>query len=767
MRKALRRQVPSMFHRRLLLLAAVMLLVVAVLGLQTARLAVGEEHRERRLRAENALLTERPIPTVRGHILDRKGRVLAHDEPGFAVVVDYDVITGDWAYNQAYREAKRAHRETWGEMDRTEREALVAELQPKYDEQAEMLWSVLAEVGAIERERIEARRATIIRRVQQIGAGHTRRRQARMAADLEEPVAWADAVESVQEETWKHAILGDVGDATRGLIAGFIAEAEAEEVRETQRRLEEGGDYVSQQALKVWLEVELLRPKQRRYPFETQTVVVPTDSLPSVLRDRFEAQPREMAAEGVGLHLLGLMRDIWAEDESRRPFHKARDRGGYLAGDRAGGSGVEAVFEDVLRGVRGWQVTHLDTGAKDITAPVPGQDVTLSIDIALQARIQALMDPSIGLMQSQPWHSREEDHQAKVGQPLNGAAVVLDIETGEVLAAVSKPDLPLRELRENARSIYQNQYDQPFLNRPFVVAYQPGSTVKPLVLAAAYTDRKIGLDEIVDVRGYLWPNKPTVYRDWIFKQTLTPFGPIDGVFAIKRSSNVFFGMMQQRMGLKRLTWWYEQFGLGRPTGVGVKGESSGRVLDRTGPILPADEAFTAIGQGPIAWTVIQGAAAHAVLAREGWYLPPTIVRGGNAGRGRDLNLSSRGLTRVLEGMRLSASDSLGTTHHLSMLNREPIFNAEGVTVMAKSGTAQAAPLKEVVRYDEQGYPAEWGRVLRSGDHAWVIALVQPDGARRPTHVIACVVEYAGSGGQVAGPVVNQIIHALQDEGYLE
>ena len=114
----------------------------------------------------------------------------------------------------------------------------------------------------------------------------------------------------------------------------------------------------------------------------------------------------------------------------------------------------------------------------------------------------------------------------------------------------------------------------------------------------------------------------------------------------------------------------------------------------------------------------------------------------------------------------SANESQGTTHRLSQLDGEAIFNTEGVLIRAKSGTAQAVSLREAIDDNGDGLPDRWGRELRSGDHAWVIALVQPDGTEKPTYVIATVVEYGGSGGQVAGPVVNQVIHALQREGYL-
>jgi len=86
-----------------------------------------------------------------------------------------------------------------------------------------------------------------------------------------------------------------------------------------------------------------------------------------------------------------------------------------------------------------------------------------------------------------------------------------------------------------------------------------------------------------------------------------------------------------------------------------------------------------------------------------------------------------------------------------------------VHVFGKSGTADAAPLKLT---QADGKPRRDDPVIRTGAHAWFIAMVQKPGSSRPDYVIAVVVEYGGSGGAVAGPIVNQILHLMHAEGYL-
>lgn len=122
---------------------------------------------------------------------------------------------------------------------------------------------------------------------------------------------------------------------------------------------------------------------------------------------------------------------------------------------------------------------------------------------------------------------------------------------------------------------------------------------------------------------------------------------------------------------------------------------------------------------------------------------------------------------VLEGMYQGANThQYGTTRHIKMPDGsyETTFNVEGVRVMGKSGTADPGHRHIDLNMDGIRDPGEMDLAPR--DHAWVVALVQPEGASRPTHVVVVVAEYAGSGGRVSGPIANQIIHALKRHGYL-
>jgi len=789
MRRRLRQLLPSMFHRRLLLLSAVAAGLGGLLIAQTARLTLGAEHDHRRRIAELALQDTELVPTVRGRILDRHGRVLAEDEPGWAVAVDYRVINGsDWAWRRAYEVAKREAGPKWSDLTAAERSARAARHAPRYFERAQQMWHDLADITGTPREDIEHRLSDIVADVQRQRSHLQAIRKRRLERERGEPVSWDEAEEPIREERIKHVVLGGIDDRQRAIIERFLAEARMQQ-EVYERAVLEDSSAEDHRTATVWLEVDLFPISPRRYPWETKTIVVDRSYFPALIASE---EPMRVPVAGVGRHVLGLMRPARDVDMDRRPYRRpgaAPDPGGYRDGDEAGAWGIERAYEAHLRGARGRVVVHLDTGQRDVTPPQPGKDVRLTIDIQLQARVQALMDPEVGLMRVQEWHLPPPDREdlrdprddRQLGDPLNGAAVVLDIKTGEVLAAVSTPAMPLADWQENPDLLKEDYLNRPTVNKAVEMWYQPGSTMKPLILTAAVSAGLLQPGELVHCKGFLWDHNPLRYRDWLYKRGGPAFGDIDGVFAIARSSNVFFGKMAQRLGMERMIAWLDRYGIGRPTGSELPEEQSGTLADPDDPTARHGWEYMAIGQGRVDWTPLQAANAYATLARGGELMRPTFVLSpglepdpDNAGGLRPTRRPRTpiGVTReaarmAMQGMWESANEPHGTTHHLSAGERT--FNAEGVRVMAKSGTAQAVDLRPPIDDDGDGLPDRWGQVIRRGDHAWVIALVGPDdptGRAGPTHVVVVLVEFGGSGGRVAGPVVNAVIHAMQAEGYL-
>ena len=761
--------VTSMFHRPLLPFLSAAGLVVCAISFQLLRLTVVQGAAYRR-EAEKVLNARSFLPTARGRIFDRRMRTLARDVPTYEIAIDYSVLSGRWARLQAERAASRAT-PRWSELDDVTRRSLIERYREPFDEQIQRMWQAIAAITNTTEQDLELRRSSIIHRVNTVAASVTAARQSRAEATRAEPVYRGDVEIPVLEETLDHAVIDDVsGEAMVELQAMIDAGSQGDTATNAQA---------------VWRHVSVRPAKKRVLPLETMTVMVDRSTFPGPLRSD---EPAEVTVTGVGMHIVGAIRPVYREDVEPRPFHRSTQGGqevidlyGYRSGDKTGSFGIERSQEKRLRGRRGMVIRNLETNAVTETPPIAGQDVVLSVDIQLQARIAALMDPALGLMQVQPWHSSEED--APIGRPLYGAAVVLDVAQGQVLAAVSTPSMDLRAMREDAQAYYEdrdNLIHQPWLNRAVAAMYPPGSTVKPMVLTAAITDRRLGLHEAIGCQGHLYPDRPDRFRCWIFNMFDTTHDivaghPLQGDEAIARSCNIFFYTLGQRLGARDVTKWYERFGLGRTHQSGLPEEIPGSVppLSQAGnpnaAVFSRDNGILmAIGQGPVAWTPLQAAGVYAALERGGHYVSPTFLLNPEppfAQAHHDLGLNPRAVDLAMRGLRDATQEIYGTGHHLSRLDRELIFNIDGVEVAGKSGTADPGDLRWVdFNRNNKVDPGE--RMKAPNDHAWFVGLVTRDGSRQPDYVVVVVVDYGGSGGTVAGVVANQVMHAMRAEGYL-
>ena len=803
--------IPSMYQRRLLLVAGGAVLMFTLPALQVLNLTVAKGG-ELRAEAEKRLVNQRWIRTIRGQIVDRKGRVLAVDRASFDIAVDYPVLTGKWAYTQAAARARRFNPH-WNELAPEQREELVNKYLPEFQERIDRMWETLSMVSGVPRSDLELKRLQIIDQVRALAASVTEAQRKALEEELNKgeelsasevdpskriEVRTNEVKRQIAEEATYHTVLADVPDAI-GFRLRQLAEADGTP-----------GDASDASALLPG--VRMLDSVRREYPLETMDVDVDTRYLPGPLR---HSGKQTVRVEGVATHVLGWVRErITADDITRRNAERLRragievpsvpeglrgddraaaeravnariaelvrdlpsDAGQYFATDPVGASGIEYAGEFDLRGTRGVRTRHLDTEAVEVADPKHGRDVTLTLDIALQARIQALFDPSIGLAIAQPWHQARHDEQEPdhpqdipLGTQLNGASVVIDIATGHILAMVSEPSFTRADLKQQPRAFWEDKYRTPLINRATFKWYTPGSIVKPLMLCAADAAGKLAHGERVDCTGHFFPDKPTKYRCWIYKQFHTTHTDRlghepNGAEAITGSCNIFFFEMGRRLGTQGVNEWYTKYGVGPRAerwNLGIGQESPG-AIPRDPLKSSLDEAILmGIGQGPVAWTPLHAADAYATLARGGTRLIPRI-RVDDPVCSEDLHLSSFATHQALDGLFGSANTKDGTTYTVKVPSAsgeehyERIFTIPGITVWAKSGTADVAPFKA-----DLGLPG--GPAVYDGDHAWCVALV---GVGRPEYAIATVMDHGGSGGKCAGPVVNNIIAALVAEGYL-
>lgn len=794
--------IPWMFHRRLLLVGTGIGLSLIPLGVQLARLTL-VKGASLRTQAESRLVRSSQTPTVRGSIIDRKGRVLAQDRPSYDIGFDYGVITGDWARLAARQAARRAAGSAWGGMSAAAQEEATGPYLAIYAAHLDRAWDLLATTLGVTRAEVERRRDDVVKRI-------TSRQKsvwdARLAKELEalrsggtEPTeaqvraARRRAEQPISETSESHVLFARVGDD-----AGFACQLLADE--DVALAMPPAADRLNVARADVTLSVPRvpgLRVRDsgdRDYPFESLEVTLDRKTFPTPLASD---QPLVVPVTGVATAILGNMRDqVYGTREEVRDGQTVRtlgdadrraqylaalghagapDLGSYRDGDRVGATGLEGSREDELRGMRGVATARLDTGRRDVVAPVKGKDVHLTLDIALQARVQAVMSAPAGLAVVQPWHKQESATQP-IGTTLNGAAVVLDIETSDILAMVSMPTVARDEMRSKMAELVKDEVNTPLVNRAVAKYYTPGSIVKPLLLCEAVKRGVYGLEERIDCTGHLFERQPNAFRCWIYKKfhrTHTDFlgHPLSAEEGIMVSCNIFFFTLGKRLGPEGIIAAYEDFGVGRTFQLGVGGEAPGRLGFRREAAHFGLESWDAIqmgiGQGPVTWTPMHAASAYATLARGGIEVPVRLVSSAPRREGRDLGLASRTIEAALEGLRLSANDVNGTGNHISVADAqgnehpEPIFNLPGVSVWGKTGTA-AAPKIIINDPDGPNGPLK-GEVAEEGDHSWFVVLV---GRGRPQYVIAVVIDYGGSGGKVSGPICNQIAWALVAEGYL-
>ncbi|MBL0922830.1 MAG: hypothetical protein IBJ10_11985, partial [Phycisphaerales bacterium] len=586
------RLIPSMFHRRLALLMSLVVVGMAPLAGQMFRLTVvkGDEHRAA---AERALVRRKWTPTVRGQILDRKGRILATDRPAFDVAVDYRLITGEWASDEAAAAARAANRERWLTLDAEGRERLTAERLPIYQARLDAFWRTFAQTAGLSEDDINDRRARIMSDVQRTAAIvweralKSRQRDLSSRSGPDSGVTLSDVARPIREQRQPHVVLRGVDDST------------AFEFR--RQSLAVPGLHVNDAG-------------QREYPHETMSVSIDRSRFPVWVRSD---EPAVVTVSGVGAHVLGWMRTrVFAEDIARRPLIDPRtgevDRGGYQPGDAVGQAGVERDLEQRLRGLRGQTVQRLDTGSIEETPAEPGQTVRLTIDIALQARIQALMSPELGLAAVQPWHGGKS--QLPEGAALNGAAVVLDVATGEVLALVSTPTFTRAQIESDPDLIFRDPLNNPWANRATNVPYPPGSIIKPMMLVAAVAAGKHNIGAPIECTGHFLPGRTDLFRCWIYKQYHTTHNAqlghdLAAPEALAVSCNIYFYTVGRRLGPDGMNEWARRFGIGSTPGLHAGPEHPGFIgAIGSGAITPSDSIHMGIGQGPIAWTPPHSAA---------------------------------------------------------------------------------------------------------------------------------------------------------------
>ena len=313
--------------------------------------------------------------------------------------------------------------------------------------------------------------------------------------------------------------------------------------------------------------------------------------------------------------LLGYTGPISAEQLA------ALKASGYLPDDLLGKTGLEASYEEELRGTYGSESVERDAPGRKIqvlqtvSEAKAGDSLTLTIDT------QAQKDAEKALR----WA------MSAVGIK-RGTVIAMNPQNGEILAMVS---LPTYDNNQFARGISNKEYqkllsnpDKPLINHATQAWYPPGSTYKLVTGTGAIADGKVTANTQVATKGFLTLGT-TKFYDWNHRG----FGPCDIYCGFGHSSDTYFFTLAGKLGIDRLAYWAEQYGFGSPTGIDLPGEVGGIVpsnewkQDTLGAeIFPGETYQAGIGQGYDVVTPLQLINAYAALANGGTLYKPHLVK---------------------------------------------------------------------------------------------------------------------------------------------
>ena len=420
-------------------------------------------------------------------------------------------------------------------------------------------------------------------------------------------------------------------------------------------------------------------------------------------------------------HILGYIGDMTAEQQEQ---YMVGDNSGYSYDTKVGQYGSELVFEEWLHGTDGLsRVTRNREGSITNTTyeedPVPGNHVYLTIDIQLQEAVErALESGIIGLQQQRDQDNLEAQQEGRTDEILEdikeGAAVVVDVKTGNPLAIASYPTF-------NAATVYEDWAElnavsddpndpRPLYNYALQGVYAPGSTFKPLVALAALSESIINTETRIEGQGVFTKYIDQGYAPecWIYTQTdgQITHGNDNVSEAIRDSCNYFFYTIADMMGIDIMDEYAELFGLGESTGIELP-EATGNMANPDTHLnydvdewVYGDTLQAGIGQSDSVFTPLQLAEYCAAIANGGTRYSASILKSV-----RSFDYSTQlyeGKTEVLstvdsadynwaavqQGMYLLAHDINSSSTEVYQAFNNYSYNGEYIGVAAKTGTSQ-------------------------------------------------------------------------------
>ncbi len=639
------------------------------------------------------------LPTLRGSIIDRQGRILAVDTPQFYISIKYDLVrlrdSRFWEANTMIRTSTK--------------DGVTMEEARKYWEtffagkiqMLDIAISAASEFSGVAVDDIESQIDGINERMWKMRQYFAWKRNFPQSEDM-------DDYNSLNEN--KRLMLeGYVNDLTEMTADWYML------VPVLQERL-----FEAQNLFRGVQEVRIIPKALRKYPY---------NSAASQLIGWVNPQKRD--------------NEIFEGDELLK----------YQPDELAGYQGIEYVCEPLLRGRRG-KLVYEKRQSEPVEQPREfGQDVKLTIDIELQQSLEnMLLDPAIN-----------SNHAS------NCAAVVIDVKTGEILANVSLPKFNLNTVRQDFANLL-NDPKRPLENKTMQGIYPPGSTIKPIILAAGLQEGNIRPGDTISCplpAEAGWPRCWLQRKYGCHDDQFADMGGNNAVNAMKGSCNIYFTKLANRLDTRSLQKWLYNFGYGQKLlqqpdftlsvgDIDTEHFDNRNLREHAGyisnkliaaatekfddiPTMPdGEKRWFGMGQGSIRVTVLQVANAFAAIARNGIAIQPKLyLNCGIETKPRDLKLSAVTNKTIKDGLFAVVNKYHGTAYEVF---KDSDFKDQSIDIYGKTGSTERP------------------------DNAWFAGFAR-DG-KGSAIAIALIIEQGQSGSHDASPLAKEVFAICRDYGYL-
>ncbi|EKD64908.1 MAG: Peptidoglycan glycosyltransferase [uncultured bacterium] len=455
---------------------------------------------------------------------------------------------------------------------------------------------------------------------------------------------------------------------------------------------------------------------------------------------------RSYPYKDVFAHVLGYIGQISEEELKKKEFSD------YNMGDLIGKAGIEQRYDSLLKGIDGKVLTEVDSVGKTVrklgqTDPVPGENITLTLDANLQGAVYLAM------------------------KDVEKGVAIVTTSDGEILSILSKPsfDPNLFTLGDNYKtasdSAYRDVYEilldsdsEPLLNRATQGLYPPGSTFKLVVAASALENGIIDENFKVEDTGILIVGEFS-FANWYFTQYGGKDGQVDLVKGISRSNDIFFYKIAERVGVEKISSMAEKFGLGKPTGIDLEGEQKGLVPSPSWKEKVIGEKWYlgdtyhyGIGQGFLLTTPLQVNVWTQVIANGGSLYQQHLLRSSKLEVKTKKFLDDKTVNLIRQGMIESCAPGGVAWPLFEFRIKNSELRIDGDNFKGVPEASGSADVRQVSIACKTGTAETGGEDTMP--HSW-ITLFAP--AYDPEIVVTVLAENSGEGSNVAAPIAKEIL----------